>query len=135
MRGIYLWSAGIWLLFAALAVINGTIREATYKKRVGDLAAHQISTVLFISAILIIMHLFFNRSGLAFSSAELWMIGSCWLIATIAFELVFGHLVAGHSWAELLKDYNLLKGRVWSLVLIFTLIGPWLVRTMLGKNI
>jgi hypothetical protein len=31
-------------------------------------------------------------------------------VATVAFELTFGHYVMGHPWSRLLADYNLLAG-------------------------
>jgi hypothetical protein len=44
-------------------------------------------------------------------------VGLIWLVMTVAFEFVFGHYVAGHSWERLLYDYDLPAGRLWSLVL------------------
>jgi NADH:ubiquinone oxidoreductase subunit 6 (subunit J) len=127
MKPVYLWAIVVWFLFAVIAVINGAIRNSTYQKWVGDLYAHQISTIIFILLVLAVMYLFFNFSGFPYTNKDLWVIGFSWLIATIIFEFVFGHYVFGNSWEKLLTDYNLLKGRIWSLVLLFTLIGPWLV--------
>lgn len=39
---------GTWLLFMVLAIINAVIRNGVYNPAVGDLAAHQISTITFI---------------------------------------------------------------------------------------
>ncbi len=47
------------------------------------------------------------------------------LVMTIAFEFLFGRLVSGCSWNDLLHDYNLCAGRVWVLVLIWTAIAPY----------
>jgi hypothetical protein len=33
---------------------------------------------------------------------------------------------AGHSWTKLFQDYNMLKDRVWTLVLIWTAVAPYL---------
>ena len=33
---------------------------------------------------------------------------------------------AGHSWTKLFQGYNILKGRVWSLVLIWTAVASYL---------
>jgi hypothetical protein len=46
---------------------------------------------------------------------------------TITFEFGFGHFVAGHSWAKLLADYNILQGRVWSLFLVWITVLPFVV--------
>ena len=34
-------------------------------------------------------------------------------------------IVAGHSWARLLADYNLFAGRVWSLFLVWITVAPY----------
>jgi len=52
-----------------------------------------------------------------------------WLIMTIIFEFGFGHDIMKHLWSKLLADYNLLQGRLWVLVLIYTVIFPYLVYT------
>jgi hypothetical protein len=37
---------------------------------------------------------------------------------------VAGHYAFGHAWETLLADYNLLRGRVWLLVLATTFVAP-----------
>lgn len=53
-----------------------------------------------------------------------------WLTATVVFEFGFGHYVIGHSWDRLLRDYNLLEGRVWLLFLTATTVIPYIVQVM-----
>jgi hypothetical protein len=60
-------------------------------------------------------------------------IGTIWLILTILFEFVFGHYVMGHTWSHLLHDYNIFAGRLWSLVLLWNFIGPYII-FQIGKN-
>ncbi|MGD2062518.1 MAG: hypothetical protein PVF51_02925 [Nitrospirota bacterium] len=113
-----------WFLLAIVAVANGVLREATYGKRVSELSAHQISTgtgILFTG--LLVWGL--SRSWPIESSGQAWVIGACWLLATIAFEFGFGHLVAGHSWSRLLADYNVFNGRVWLLFLVWITVMPY----------
>jgi hypothetical protein len=55
----------------------------------------------------------------------LW-VGAAWLASTVAFELVFGHFVSGLSWSALLADYDIMRGRLWSLILVSVSLGPWL---------
>jgi len=65
-----------------------------------------------------------NRTRLKFSDDELMAIGTMWLALTLLFEFGWGHFVMGRSWDELLVDYDILKGRLWVLVLMFTLLAP-----------
>jgi hypothetical protein len=46
----------------------------------------------------------------------------------------FGHYVEGASWSALLADYNLLDGRLWVFVLIWTLVGPAAIRSIYARR-
>ncbi|MEW6771269.1 MAG: hypothetical protein AB1330_07745 [Bacillota bacterium] len=113
-----------WLPMVVIAIVNGAIREAGYKKFLGEPRAHQVSTVTGIALF-----------GLYIWALSLWwriespvqavLIGLIWLVLTVAFEFGFGYFVMGHSWSRLLHDYNLLKGRLWVLVLLWVAIAPY----------
>ena len=114
-----------WFPMVAIAIANGVVREAWYGKYLSELAAHQISTL--IAVILFGVYIWFIVRFWRPASAEAAIgIGLLWLAMTIAFEFVFGHYVAGHSWERLLHDYNLLAGRVWLLVLVWVAVAPYL---------
>jgi peptidoglycan/LPS O-acetylase OafA/YrhL len=55
---------------------------------------------------------------------DAWRIGLFWLTLTLLFEFVAGHFLFRVPWREILGDYNVLRGRLWILVLIVTLIAP-----------
>ena len=61
------------------------------------------------------------------SNAQAFVIGAIWVALTIAFEFLFGHFVAKATWRKLAEDYNLLKGRVWVLILLWLLALPYFV--------
>lgn len=117
----------LWVLLAGIAIMNGLLREYGYSPLVGATVAHLLSTGIYIFLILIVMYLYFQKIITAESKRELLMIGIKMLIATIIFEFIFGHYVIGHSWEKLFSDYNIFRGRMWSVVLIFILFGPRLV--------
>ena len=115
-----------WLILAAVAIINGTLRQFAYGPHIPELAAHQLSTVtgmLFTGITVWIL----NRSWPIGSAKEAWIIGACWLLMTIAFEFGFGHYVAGHSWSRMFADYNVLEGRIWSLFLAWIGVLPYVI--------
>lgn len=56
------------------------------------------------------------------------------MILTILFEFVFGHYVIKNPWQKLLADYNILKGRLWSLLLLTELISPLLIGLLLKRS-
>lgn len=119
----------VWFLLALVAVANGIIRQTTYGKFVPELAAHQISTVTAILASGILVW-FASRFWPFETAAQAWTIGLLWLAMTVAFEFGFGHFIAGHSWGQLLADYNILNGRVWSLFLVWVTVLPYLIYTL-----
>ena len=53
-------------------------------------------------------------------------IGALWLVLTLAFEFMLGRFVSGLSWREMLAEYNLAAGRLWSLVPIWVAAAPYL---------
>ncbi len=122
---MYLKAFGIWLILAIVAIINGSIRNFTYQKLLPELLSHQISTITGVIFSGLVMYFWIINNS--FSDKELLLVGLFWFVLTIIFEFVFGYFVAGHTLSKLLEDYNLLKGRVWSLFLIFTLFGPYII--------
>jgi hypothetical protein len=57
-------------------------------------------------------------------------IGAAWLVFTILFEFIAGHYVFGNPWESLIRDYNLLEGRIWSLVLLTIFVAPYLTNKL-----
>ena len=115
-----------WIGLVIIAIVNGALREKVYGKFMDELIAHQLSTVIGIvlfSLYIMILSLTWKIE----SSGQALTIGGIWLALTVAFELIFGHYVIGHSWRRLFQDYNLLKGRLWILVLIWTAIAPYTI--------
>ena len=113
-----------WLLMPIIGIINGVIRQYGYSSALGELRAHQVSTltgmVLFGLYIWALTLLWKIRS-----SAEAIAIGLIWLTLTIAFEFLFGHYVMKHPWSRLLHDYNIFEGRLWVLVLLWVTLAPY----------
>jgi len=116
-----------WVGMVLLAITNGGLRDLLYKSRLGDIAAHQLSTVLLLLLLAGYFRLLASAWPLA-SSPQAWTVGLIWLLLTLAFEFGFGHFIAGHSWNHLFADYNLRAGRVWILIPLWVLVGPALFR-------
>ena len=132
-RKIFLYALGIWFILVVAAILNGAFRESFITSKVGEQVGHVISTVIFICVILVVTYLFLSNLKINYTKTDLLLIGALWLILTILFEFVFGHYVMGHSWNRLFADYNILKGRVWSFVLLTTFIAPLLIDSILPK--
>lgn len=113
-----------WIGLVIVAICNGAAREFLYRPLVGEQPAHQIST--FTAMFLFGIYVWFLSGRWKIESArQAGHIGLIWLSLTITFEFFFGHFVMKHSWSTLFHDYNLLAGRLWILVLVFTTVVPY----------
>ena len=112
-----------WVPMILLGIFNGTLREVTYGKRLSELRAHQISTVIGILLFGIYVWGVLPLLGIESFQAA-FLVGAIWLGLTIGFEFLFGHYIAKQPWSKLLGDYNLLAGRVWLFVLLWIAVSP-----------
>ncbi len=118
-----------WLVMPLIGIVNGVIRGIVYERFLGELRAHQVSSVT--GAILFGLYAWaLNLRWRIQSSSQAVAIGFIWLALTVAFEFLFGHYVMRHPWSRLLHDYNVLEGRVWLLVLIWITIAPYVIHKL-----
>lgn len=125
MKSILFWLKAfvLWLILAISAIIVAGFRNGVILPAFGELAAHQLGTVIFLIIQFLIIYLFIKKNHLKKTNSLLGL-GTFLLILTIIFEFLFGHFVIGHSWEKLFADYNFLQGRIWVLVLINNFVAP-----------
>ena len=114
-----------WLVMLLIAMFNGALRDFTYGKHVPELLANQLSCLSGIILFGMVFYRFVRRWPPA-SARQAIHIGLFWMALTVAFEFLFFHYVAGHSWAELLANYDIAHGRLWPLILLWVAFGPYL---------
>jgi len=115
----------LWFVMLVIAIGNGALREMTFGKVLPELRAHQLSTL--IGAVL--MGLFIGFVIHAWpppSSSSALAVGGVWLCLTVAFECFMGLVLRKRQLAKVLADYNLRKGRVWVLFLLWLMVAPWI---------
>lgn len=113
-----------WFPMVAIAIVNGAIREKGYKQALGELRAHQVSTLT--GGIAFAIYIWgLSRIWPLESAGQSLGIGLMWVAMTVAFEFLFGRYAARRPWSALLVDYNLLAGRVWALLLIWLAVAPY----------
>lgn len=118
----------IWFLLAFLAILNGAARELFIGPAVGEQAGHVISTLIFCVVILVVALASLGWIGPTSRRAAV-TVGIVWVLLAVAFEFLAGHFLFGNPWENLLADYDLLRGRVWLLVLFTSLLAPvWAYR-------
>lgn len=113
-----------WFVMLLVSIANGAVRDFTYGKHMNELKAHQLSTISSVLLLGVVIWGFVRLFPPA-SRQEAVSIGILWMALTVAFEFIFFHFVGGHSWTELLANYNVLQGRVWVVVLVWVAIAPY----------
>jgi hypothetical protein len=126
----------IWCALLVIASINGAAREALLIPRIGDVLGRAVST-LALSVFIIILTWISIAWITPRSVPQAWAVGVIWVALTLAFEFLAGHYLFHHPWSRLLEDYNVLRGRIWILVLVTTLVSPRIcagLRNLLGTQ-
>lgn len=123
-----------WFVMLGVAMVNGGLRDMTYGKQLPELLANQLSCLSGITLLGVVMYLYV-RHWKPGSARQAIYIGLFWMALTMAFEFLFFHYVGGHSWAELLANYDIVQGRLWPLVLVWVAVAPYVFyRFASGRN-
>jgi hypothetical protein len=113
----------IWCALLVLASVNGVARETVLIPRIGEVGGRAVSTLI-LSALIMVLTWMSIRWIAPRSAQQAWEVGLIWVALTLAFEFLAGHYVFHNPWSRLLEDYNVVRGRIWILVLITTLMSP-----------
>jgi hypothetical protein len=131
MVGLLLKTIGIWLVMVIVAIVNGVIREKLMASMIGSAIALPVSGLLL--SILIFLVVFLLVPFFGFLESKMYFfIGFIWFVLTLSFEFLFGHFVAGKSWHEIMQVFNIIKGNLFIVALLTTLISPWLSAKLRG---
>ena len=113
-----------WIPMLLIAVANGALRQFTFAKVMPEPQAHWLSTL--IGSVCIGVFIWFViRAWPPSSGRKALLIGLIWLLFTIVFESFMGLVLQGRTLTQVLREYNLLAGRVWALFLVWLAIAPW----------
>ncbi len=113
-----------WFGMLLLAIANGGLRDLAYQSRLGERAAHQLSTLILLLLFTGYLWLL-TRHWPIESAKQAWLIGGIWCLLTALFEVGLARL-GGHSWQRIRHAYNLLAGELWGLIPLWLLIAPYL---------
>lgn len=135
LKNIWIRIFMVWFLFIPIAVLNGIVRDLLYKPIVGDVTAHQISTLIAVLAFFLLAFSFMKNHITSVSVPTALTIGLVWLSMTILFEFYFGYFVDHKSWEYLLGDYNVFRGRLWPLFLLAMSLTPVIIKYLRRKKV
>jgi hypothetical protein len=98
-----------------------------YIDPLGELPAHQVSGLTFAALYLPYVWAVDRRYPTPSARSALGG-GVAWAAGAVAFDALVGHYLAGDSWADVRRAYDLGQGRIWSLVVLLIAAGPLLAR-------
>jgi len=119
----------LWVGFLAVAIASAIMRDKFLVPALGPLGGRAMGTLLLGAIIFGLIYMTIGKLQ-ATTQVSLFKLGIFWTVLTVAFECLFGHYVMGLSWESLWADYNVFRGRLWPLVLIVTLFGPWFAQKL-----
>lgn len=115
----------IWCLIALAEVGHGILRARLLTPKVGDFRSRQLA--VFTGSLLIGVITFFSFSWIGYeNSNQALEVGLMWFVLMLCFELLLGRYVFRFSWKWLFADFNILKGRLLALGMVFLFFAPWL---------
>ncbi len=129
---LILKAALIWFGIVCLAVLNGFVRENLIAPNFGMGVALPLSGILLSGAVFLVTYVSSGFIG-ARKPLSCILVGTQWVVMTLAFDFLLGYIVAGKSWWELLQIFNIASGNLFALVLVVTFLSPWLVARI--KNV
>lgn len=121
----------LWLPMIVIAFANAMIREKIFINHFTEVRAHQLSTITLIFFCSIYTWFVYSRLQIQ-SSKQAVLVGFVWMLLTIVFEVMLGRLTH-KSWSFILRDYNILAGRLWPVFLLVLLMLPWFVHCFKRK--
>lgn len=120
-----------WFPMLVLAILNGVARDKLYGPGMKPLTAHQVSCVMGI-ALFTVYTAVLSRYLPLESSVQAITAGLIWLVMTVIFEFSMICLLLKRSFRSALEEYNLMAGKLWTLVLVAVALLPWAVHRLTG---
>ena len=112
-------------------MLNGMLREKALVPAMGSFGAFIASGTILSACIFVVAFFAVPWYG-QLSSRRWFLVGLFWLLLTLVFEFGFGRFVQHKAWAELSQAYTFKGGNIWPLVLVVSLVSPWLTAKWRG---
>ena len=125
-------AVGLWLLLMAAETLHGLWGMKVLSVWLGDEFARDAGVL---SGSLIILLITFACIDWipARDARTLLLVGSTWVALTIGYHLVLGRFALHRSWTEITADFNLFRGRLFPMGLVFLLFSPLLAAWLRGR--
>jgi hypothetical protein len=131
-QAYWLRAVGLWAVLMAAETLHGLWRVKVLSVWLGDEFARDVG--LFTGSLIILLIVFASIDWIpARDVRTLLVVGLTWVVLTIGYELALGRFAFHRSWGEVAADFNLFRGRLLPLGLVFLLFSPLLAAWLRGR--
>ncbi|MFI5322672.1 MAG: hypothetical protein ACHQ6U_03885 [Thermodesulfobacteriota bacterium] len=116
----------VWPAFFTLAFINGALRELTYGRYLSEYKKHAAGTVtgtVMIGIAIYVVNIIWPFHG----RLQAFYVGLVWTVMTVIAETVMILFFMKKDLNFLLSAYDITKGQLWLLFLVFLIVFPLLI--------
>jgi len=122
---VFLRAIVVWIVIILAETVHGIARIQILEPSVGEFRARQMAVFSGAAIIFLVTRSLIGWIG-ANGRLALVAIGLCWVVLTIAFELLIGRFVFGFSWQRIAAEYDITSGSLMPLGLVFLVFCPLL---------
>ncbi|MEP6765210.1 MAG: hypothetical protein ABJB66_12905 [Gemmatimonadaceae bacterium] len=115
-----------WLSMAVSMTVNGVFRELILKRFFASRVSDVMSAIIGVVLIGLITRVGFRPFNISTSTVTLITTSVLLVVLTVVFESTLALFVDHKSWSEIGAHYNLRRGELWSLVLAFLALTPFI---------
>ncbi|MCV6608866.1 MAG: hypothetical protein OIF32_11695 [Campylobacterales bacterium] len=112
-----------FIVMASCETANGIFRVGFLYKKLGRKKANIVSFFIGTAIVTVVGVLFYNWIEPE-DLTEVFFIGSSWMALMILFDLYVGKVLFKLSWKKVLEDFNVLKGNLLALGMIYIFLLP-----------
>jgi len=128
----WLRAVGLWLVLMGAETLQGLWRVKVLAAWVSDEAAHDVGVFTGSLIILLISFAFIDWIP-ARDAGTLLAVGATWVALTIVYEVALGRFAFDRSWSEVAADFDLSRGRMLPLGLLFLFFSPLFAAWIRGR--
>lgn len=130
---VFLRAIVVWIVIILAETVHGIARIQILEPSVGEFRARQMAVFSGAAIIFLVTRSLIRWIG-ANGPFALVAIGLCWVVLTIAFELLIGRFVFGFSWQRIAAEYDITSGSLMPLGLVFLVFCPLLASISRKSN-
>ena len=109
----------VWLGLFVVAFVNGALREVLIKRVVAEPMAHHLSALTAVVLLSAYTCAVWPRTAIE-SWRQALLVGALWFVLTVLTEtFVLNRWTSNMTWDEIVRSYDVMRGELWPLVLLF----------------